>query len=601
MKLYITTTTLNIDNILSTECIAPYSFYKERKYGYNNFEKINQIQLKEITLLFSKIPTYSITDKEFNNYPLILEIDTNKDSIRIEKIDQDSKSNVDIYKCEDIIRLTPQNCKLLFFEEKAKKLAFVDCNDSSTNKLYEKFTWKICKGEFELSNLKIQKLNKYDKCHDFKTKIEKDNQFDRIKGFVFGYFIGIYKSLSTPNNELLNLRNHIYNLVASNRNSNYNSSKIIEEIKKISQQYTECYNKEIGFSDLWKEELERFELPHEKIDLFLKEYDKNNEIKHNFLKAKDLNLAPKLNSNDITSYYNSVDIQVSEIIHKERNGNLRKIDKNIFDLDPSYNTCMLSGMDEQSNLFNKFINFLLWHDIKPQLDDLRTNRLYIATELTKRAKSIWNENNKKWENSSAQIYMNTLRQHIDNYTPFDLCSIDNIILQSLAIYTLKGEDFDSIIHFCEENKICNYSYILSLWGATIGYTKIPRTKIEQDAFNTIYNSTMSLFFNYNNLSNTNFKDSFNKNYIKSSTFEKGRISEKLKIFFSKEKKVSEEMRNSAFQALDNLNENTCIDNYLDILRKDKLWLTKKAKPNTLFKRLETALKESYTQQGLLTL
>ena len=40
MKLYIPTTTLNIDNILSTECIAPLSFYKEREYGYNQFYKI---------------------------------------------------------------------------------------------------------------------------------------------------------------------------------------------------------------------------------------------------------------------------------------------------------------------------------------------------------------------------------------------------------------------------------------------------------------------------------------------------------------------------------------------------------------------------------
>ena len=35
MKLFIATSSLNIDNILSTECIAPLSFYNARNYGFD--------------------------------------------------------------------------------------------------------------------------------------------------------------------------------------------------------------------------------------------------------------------------------------------------------------------------------------------------------------------------------------------------------------------------------------------------------------------------------------------------------------------------------------------------------------------------------------
>ena len=56
MKLFIATSSLNIDNILSTECIAPLSFYNARNYGYNTFYGLDLIPFKNVLILFSKIP-----------------------------------------------------------------------------------------------------------------------------------------------------------------------------------------------------------------------------------------------------------------------------------------------------------------------------------------------------------------------------------------------------------------------------------------------------------------------------------------------------------------------------------------------------------------
>ena len=58
MKLYIPTTTLNIDNILSTECIAPLSFYKEREYGYNQFYKIACMPYQKSSIVLFKDSTF---------------------------------------------------------------------------------------------------------------------------------------------------------------------------------------------------------------------------------------------------------------------------------------------------------------------------------------------------------------------------------------------------------------------------------------------------------------------------------------------------------------------------------------------------------------
>lgn len=80
----------------------------------------------------------------------------------------------------------------------------------------------------------------------------------------------------------------------------------------------------------------------------------------------------------------------------------------------------------------------------------------------------------QWQGSPAQQFMNDLRQNIKSFTPLDVKKQDNPILKALAAFILKGEDFDAIVQFCEDNSYSDYSYALALWGATIGYVKIPK-------------------------------------------------------------------------------------------------------------------------------
>ena len=51
MKYYIPTTTLNVDNILSTESISPQTFYAKRKFKPNYFERIPCIGYDNVILL----------------------------------------------------------------------------------------------------------------------------------------------------------------------------------------------------------------------------------------------------------------------------------------------------------------------------------------------------------------------------------------------------------------------------------------------------------------------------------------------------------------------------------------------------------------------
>ena len=150
-------------------------------------------------------------------------------------------------------------------------------------------------------------------------------------------------------------------------------------------------------------------------------------------------------------------------------------------------------------LYNKFIDTILWHGTAPTPDTLRTDRFNIATQITISAKNIWESLNWQWQGSPAQQFMNDLRQNIKSFTPFDVKEQDNLILKALAAFILKGEDFDAIVQFCEDNSYSDYSYSLALWGATIGYVKIPKPIIASIAnlpsFGDNYRAICTLLYN----------------------------------------------------------------------------------------------------------
>ena len=78
MKYYIALSSLNIDNILSSESISPHSFYEKRDFGYRSFQKIQNITLQNDILLFSQLPYFTIQDADNENYPMVIEIEDDK-------------------------------------------------------------------------------------------------------------------------------------------------------------------------------------------------------------------------------------------------------------------------------------------------------------------------------------------------------------------------------------------------------------------------------------------------------------------------------------------------------------------------------------------
>ena len=53
-KLFIPTSSLNFNNILSSESISPKAFYALRGYGYARWQEVEQNNLDNVILLYSQ-------------------------------------------------------------------------------------------------------------------------------------------------------------------------------------------------------------------------------------------------------------------------------------------------------------------------------------------------------------------------------------------------------------------------------------------------------------------------------------------------------------------------------------------------------------------
>lgn len=502
MKLFIATSSLNIDNILSTECIAPLSFYNARNYGYNTFCGLDLIPFKNVLILFSKIPYFEIRDDEHDSRPIVLEIDIDEKTTPLTHIFEND--GVHVYSLDNILNLSPFNTRILFYNVKDLNHSRLSCTDSLTNKLGDYFKIDLCKGDFNLAYLSGLNIHVEDACKDYDAKVLQNNKLNVVKGFIWGFYLGISKSVSSDSAVLLKIQKRIYDIVTTLKNNGgFGNSSFYQELKQLDTDFRKFDPSMRKCKKMWDNTLAELAIPSDALNKLLNLYDEENVLKTNFMKKNGLRSYVSLSQygyDNIEAYRDSLKSYTSQIVKEDQRKHVTEFSvANTFDLDPTYETCMLTKDTQETMLYNKFIDTILWHGTAPTPDTLRTDRFNIATQITISAKNIWESLNWQWQGSPAQQFMNDLRQNIKSFTPFDVKEQDNLILKALAAFILKGEDFDAIVQFCEDNSYSDYSYSLALWGATIGYVKIPKPIIASIAnlpsFGENYRAICTLLYN----------------------------------------------------------------------------------------------------------
>ena len=190
-KLYIPTSTLNFNNIMASESISPAGFYYVRGFGYKRFDKVEPNYLDKRIILYEKYPVFSINDKELENYPLVIEIDTKTIG---EDIIQEHKNGV--FFSEETIYFNPFSTKLIFNNETEKRSTLSKVEQSLNTKMVVIYQNCIFTKTPNIESFEWKEVDLTDSKDDFSKHISKDLKINKLKGFLYTYLLGANKSVS---------------------------------------------------------------------------------------------------------------------------------------------------------------------------------------------------------------------------------------------------------------------------------------------------------------------------------------------------------------------------------------------------------------------
>lgn len=489
MKYYIPTSSLNLDNILQSESISPFSFYAQRKTGYRSIELIDEVKsYNNYILLFDYPVSFSIDDPNRYNFPLLIEID---DDIQLRDIKMLEEH---IWLCNHTIYLTPQNSSFYFYSEKDCKLTTINTKDNKSIKYYDKYkVWS------SVSNLKTRPISvvhskaKLDVGESYETIIDKQ------KGVLFASLLGQLVSVTPELSRLLMLSQKLYDILTSiiplpqkndslmnNLEGLLNEFKSIDPIERRSKDiFDNNLNKEFGRCRFLKQLLIDFLRKWRVWDLLFQRM--SSEWRCEFMPdVKKLNT-----SQDFSLLRDKIENHTNRAIEEYQKEQQT----------PSVDA--ISVVENEINIKDKpIINRAINYIIQEQLtvDSLSADRLKICMNLITEVRDEIQKSkgDKYWEDSLERKYVNKLYSHVkDNISNrFNLKEIDDVELVAVAAFLLHGENFSTLMTYLKMNEVSDYHSVLLLWGALCGYMGMnrdvfPKEFLTVDNYRSVYQRLFS--------------------------------------------------------------------------------------------------------------
>lgn len=451
MKLYIPTTSLNFNNILSTESISPKGFYSIRGFGYSRWFSIPENDYNGVIFLYESPAEIIRPKSDMEDHPLLIAFETDEDfPIAKEGI---RYSNHTIY-------FNPWNTSFMFQSEKDKMVALSLSDSSLETKMLHLYEKKIivytAQGTFPLLGGLFE-----DMPIDMKS-VEHDQRVNKLKGLLYGYYIGACLSASIDDIERLNILREIQNIIAAIA-FNVDRTPTKSQRDRIELLFDKLEKREPLYKDLFA--LVGNEKMADNIVSLLKRY------------------GYKINDNDwmrILSdlkYDNSENNYSLKWIKYEIDNQKKKMSSRKHLLDVDAEEIIISDENVSKNTFIKDIDenalYVTWiNDILLQSKyngNVNSMKKELADVLTKSAISTLGD---KWSDSYIRTFLNQLRKHVSGEEFIQPWT--NSVLSSIAAVITKGDDWESLLYFMQQKGMTDYRLAFSFYGILNGFANLTR-------------------------------------------------------------------------------------------------------------------------------
>lgn len=452
MKYYIPTSSLNFNNILSTESISPKVFYEKRGFGYSRWWSIEENNIENITLLFDSPHKFERPSSDMEDHEMLIEISTD---------DEYRKLTDGVYYSDKTIYLNPWQTKIYFFSDSVKKIVLSLSDSSLETKMVRLYQRQMIVTSFDGKypiiqdgiNVNVEDTNRY---------IEEDYIINKMKGLLYGYYIGANLSSTKEQIQKLDSLREIQNIFSSIISS-YDRVPSQSQRNRLNGLFEFLEHQQPIFLDL-KKEVGSQEIVNRIFDVFKRHgyffqtIDRNSLItglqsdaEHNpsiiWIK-KEISKANGL----VESSKKLLNPEDAEIIVSSRDKLVSQ--KNISD-------------ELMAKLFVYWVNNVLCSDsFNGKVNSVKES---LSDEITKAAKNIVGAD---WDNSPIRTYLNQLRRHVRG-EEFNQ-EWDNGLLSSMAAVLIKGDEWEQLLHFMQNKGMFDYRLAYAMYGVLNGFANMTR-------------------------------------------------------------------------------------------------------------------------------
>lgn len=453
--LYIPTSTLNFNNILSSESISPKGFYESRDFGYSRWTLIPENNFQNAITLYDYQAGFKRPESDLEDHPMLIEVELDEEKVKPLKDG--------IYFSDRTIYLNPTTTRFLFFSEN-DKLVTLSMSESSLESKMMKLYKKCYVCQKILENL-YPITEQEEPCELNMGEIENDKKINKMKGLLYGYYIGALLSTSAENISQLNTVREIHNIFAATlssfdkRPTSYQNERLDELFIKVNENINPKIRSLISANN-----------DKQKIMKWFQETSWNpNELyrKERFLSFLQLREENNDAENPAISWIKDEIQKTQAKISKEQKP-LSVDNEEMIITDKGLSKCTIISDETEQKLMLAWCNeILIGDDVN---GNISTYKVDLADRLTRKAKEIIG--NGTWENHSVRKYLNDLRHHIAGEEFGQRWS--NGLLSSIAAVLLRGEDWDNLLRFMQSENMIDYRLAFAFYGIINGFSNLGR-------------------------------------------------------------------------------------------------------------------------------
>ena len=443
---YIPTTSLNFGNILSTESISPKSFYEKRGFGSSRWFSIEENKFGTITLMYEKPFRFERPISDLEDYPMFIEFSS----------DEQFEPFCDgIFYTDRTIYLDPWNTKFVFLSEKAQKRVLGIAESNLENKVMGLYSKRMEVNSFVGNPMYFK--TEYIELPENEKAIKQDIVINKLKGLLYGYYIGAFLSASGQNvqklSALLEAKDICYSVLSNEYNAPTSAQRkrlkeLFDELNKVDEKYLKfrekwsCQTEDIlkDIRDIWGRDLLQY--PPEIID----DVDGGSERIQSVI---------DLLKRNINACQNRVQKERKRLSVEDAELDVSKV------ADIRIKRCS----QEDQEKFKKWIQFFIQGNIDGGY--LSSKKLEWATELTAITKELLGQ---KWEGSNDKKFLNAVRKLLGGEkVEFEW---RDGLLCSLAAVLVKGESWDKLLSFVQAKKMTDYRFVFAIYGIIKGFANL---------------------------------------------------------------------------------------------------------------------------------